>query len=181
MSLAELDPASLGEVSQGAYVRRHHVGVDAQTTSGAFVFRQDVALDSKMVFLRADLDGVALPAVQAVAGVEYQTGVLGQAVLLELHHLQILGVVPEDALMLQRAANTTAVATVRWKAGDLVLDGQLAQGLHPRSTVFRPEVGWQREHLDVRLGALLLGGEPRSFGRHFTESSCAYATVKYLY
>jgi hypothetical protein len=192
MSLTGLDPEALAavaedvradgrEISTSGYVRRHHVGLDVQTTHGDVVLRQDVSFDTQMVFLKRNLDGVARPALQGVFGLEWQTGQLGKLVLLELHHLQILDPPAEDTLLLQRAANTSVAATLRWKWGNVIADAQLVQGVYPVSTLIRPEVGWKKERLDLRLGVLLLTGQARTYGSYYTESSSAYATAKYMF
>lgn len=173
-------------------VRRHHVGADLTTTAGPLVLRLDAAFDTAMTFYtHDDLNSIARPAAQAVAGVEYQRG-FGKIVIFEASYMHILDpevpVIPvvnqanSGPLLFVRDDNGGIANVVRWLFWEnLVVEARSFLGLNPLSWVVRPEVGYASSNLTVRLGYLWIDGAGGSFGSWYRRNQTVYVTARYSF
>lgn len=173
-------------------VRRHHVGADVTTTAGPLVLRLDAAFDTAMTFYTRDnLNSIARPAAQAVAGVEYQRG-FGKVIMLEASYMHVLDpevpVIPvvnqanRGDLLFIRDDNGGVANVVRWLFWEnLVVEARSFLGLNPVSWVVRPEVGYASSSFTVRLGYLWIDGAGGSFGSWYRRNQTLYVTTRYSF
>ncbi|MBX3228225.1 MAG: hypothetical protein KIT84_26630 [Labilithrix sp.] len=184
--------ASYGGPFVSTSVRRHHVGMDMSTTAGPLVLRLDAAFDTAMTFYTRDnLNSIAKPTAQAVAGVEYQRG-FGKVIVLEASYMHILGpevpVIPvvnqanSGPLLFVREQNAAIANVVRWLFWDyVVLEARSLLGINPLSWVVRPEVGYAGTNFTLRLGYLMIDGAGGSFGSWFRRNETVYLTTRYSF
>ena len=167
---------------RAAYVRRHHVGFDAATTVGPLLLRCEGAFDSSRVFVaRADMQGVVAPALQATAGLEYQPGDFGKIVEVEGWYLRVVGLGDDQPLWFVQRDTAGVAALVRWSFfGDrLQLEGRGLVAAQPLSWMARGEIGYHRNALQIRAGAVVLDGDAFSFGHFYRANTSVYLLVKY--
>lgn len=173
-------------------VRRHHVGADLATTAGPLVLRLDAAFDTAMTFYtRQNLNSVARPTAQAVAGVEYQRG-FGKVIVLEASYVRLLGpevpIVPtpnqanDGPLLFVREDNVAIANAIRWTFFDsIVFEGRSLVGVHPFAWVVRPELGWASPSFTIRVGYLAIDGRGGSFGSYYRRNESLYVTTRYTF
>jgi hypothetical protein len=173
-------------------VRRHHVGADLATTAGSFVLRLDTAFDTAMTFYTQDtLNSIARPAVQAVAGVEYQRG-LGKVIIFEATYMHLfdpeIPVVPTSnranggPLLFVQPNNVGVVNVIRWSfLENIVFEARTLLGVQPFSWMVRPEIGYGTSNFTIRLGYLALDGVTGSFGGYYHRNQNVYLTTRYSF
>jgi hypothetical protein len=163
------------------YVRRHHLGMDVETTLGPFALRLDAAYDSQRVFFRSDMLGAVSPAFEGVIATEYQTGDKNKLLLLEVIYLRIID--PPAAPLLIYERDTLGIGgDLRWTLWrGLGVDLRALVGIKPSSSVLQPEVNVRLEPWVLSLGGLWLDGEAFSLGQHFHRNTEAYAKAKLLF
>lgn len=173
-------------------VRRHHVGADLTTTAGPLVLRLDAAFDTAMTFYtRENLNSIARPAAQAVAGLEYQRG-FGKVIILEASYMHILDpsipVVPvvnqanDGALLFLKDDNGGIANVIRWLFWDnFIVETRSFLGINPMSWVVRPEVGYTSSNFTLRVGFLWVDGATSSFGDWYRRNDTAYVTTRYSF
>jgi hypothetical protein len=167
---------------RSTYVRRHHVGADVQRAVGPLLVRLDAAYDSEAVLAARNLTGVVSPTAQAVAGVEYQTGDVGKALVVEALYLRVLDPPPPGTLLFQRDDTMAVTALARWTFVEhLELEARAVIGVAPFGYVVRPQVGWRAGPLAVHVGALLLDGDSASFGHYYRRNQSGYLNVRYAF
>ncbi len=161
------------------YLRRHHVGLDVQAVAGPMTLRLDAAYDSALVLYRRDLQGLAAPVVQAVAGAEYSGGESGKVVNLEVAYVRVLDPIAPASLLFYEA-NTFGVAGVmRWTfVGRLELQLRGTASLQPVGYSLQPQISWRLGDVWLRLGGVLLGGDLGSYGHYYRRNQAVYAMVK---
>ncbi|MGZ3405203.1 MAG: DUF1302 family protein [Polyangia bacterium] len=167
---------------RATYVRRHHVGIDAATTVGPLLLRAEAAFDSSHVLIaRDDMHGVVAPVVQATAGVEYQPGEFGKIVLVEGWYLHVLDPGDTQPLWFVQRDSAGAAALVRWHffREQLQLEARSVVGVQPFSWMVRGEAGYKHKALQIRAGAVILDGDPFSFGHFYRANTSVYLLVKY--
>jgi hypothetical protein len=164
------------------FVRRHHVGIDAVAPLGPFALRLDAAVQSEKVFYQRDLVGFTSPVVLAVASVEYQTGDIGKTVLLEALYVHLFDNVPAPGLLGYTQDTLGFSLVARWSLANGVR-GELRGfvGVQPATFVLRPQLGYAAGAFTIDVGALLLGGDPFSFGDYFGRNTTVYAVGKYAF
>lgn len=165
------------------YVRRHHAGIDLATTAGPVLFRVEGAYDSARVYIGRDLQGVVSPVVQASGGIEYQTGALGQIILVEGWYMHGFDL-PAARPLLFYQADTGGLATLwRWTFFRQWLEVELRAmvGLDPFSWSIKPQVGLHWRGLRVQVGALVLDGDRYSFGNYFRDNTSVYVLTRYSF
>jgi hypothetical protein len=173
-------------------VRRHHVGADLATTAGPLVVRLDAALDTAMTFYTKDnLNSIARPVAQAVAGIEYQRG-FGKVIVFEANYMHILDpevtVIPvqnqanRGPLLFVRDDNGGLANVIHWMFNDwLVFESRAFLGINPLSYVLRPEIGYASSSFTLRLGYLYLDGAGGSFGSWYRRNQTGYITTRYSF
>jgi hypothetical protein len=161
-----------------SYVRNHHAGATAVTTTGPFALRFDAAFDSQRLLYDDLLGSVTSAAVEAVAGIEYQTADPGRSVIVELDYTRLLGDPGAEPLLFAAVDTVAVAARARWRWGGLQTELTGIAGIHPWSYVVRPEIAWRSGVWTFRLGGALLGGEVDSFGAYFRRNQGVYAGVK---
>jgi hypothetical protein len=164
------------------YERRHHFGADVATTVGPFLLRAEVAYDSSRVLVaRDDLHGIVVPVMQATAGIEYQPGELGRIVLVEGWYQHAFDLDPAQVLWFVERDSAAVAAVVKWHFFDehLLLEGRGVVGFQPFSWMVRGEVGYKRKALQIRAGAVVLDGDPFSFGNYYRANTSVYLLLKY--
>jgi hypothetical protein len=163
------------------YTRRHHAGADAATLIGPVALRFEAAYDTSRVFYQTDLNSFVSGALQLAAAVEYQTGDPGKVVLFEVTYLHIVDTPPVPLLVWSQ--DTAALGTnIRWtffRRLELELRGGI--GVQPFTYVLRPQIAVKVGELSFRLGALILGGDDRSFGGYFSGNKSLYTMIKYSF
>jgi hypothetical protein len=173
-------------------VRRHHVGTDLTTTVGPLVLRLDAAFDTATTFYtRQNLNSVARPTAQMVAGMEYQRG-FGKVIVVEASYMRILGpeipIVPtpnqaNDGPLLFVNENNLGIANViRWQfLENIVFEMRSLIGVQPVAWVIRPEIGYGTPSFTVRLGYLAIDGDAGSFGNYYRRNEALYVTTRYSF
>lgn len=175
------------------YYRRHHVGMDLQTSVGPFVLRMDAAFDSAMTFFARDtMNSVARPSAQGVLGIEYQTGDLNKVIVLEGFYQRLLG--PEVPLVpvLDQANNGPLLFVeennvgfsnlIRWVFFDhLIFEARSLISAKPVWYSVRPEIGYVNPSFTARLGFNIMDGEADTFGRYYRRNNTAYVTARYAF
>lgn len=176
-----------------SYVRRHHVGVDAQTAIGPVVLRLDAAYDSAVTYYDADtLVAAVRPTAQAVAGFEYQTGDANKLVAIEASYVRLLDPAvsftplltpPGGGTLLFFDRNTVAFGgLLRWMFFEhLVFELRATAGVQPYSYVVRPEIGYASSSFTARLGGLAVGGSGNGYGSLYDRNDTLYTTVRYSF
>lgn len=176
-----------------SYVRRHHVGADAQTTTGPFVLHLDGAYDSASVFYTRDqFNSVVKPSAQIVAGAEYQTGDLNKIILMELSYMRVLGpatpLVPVvdqrnfGPLLFFEDDNVGLSNLIRWSFfEDTIVETRTFLGLEPLWFTVRGEIGYNTPDLTIRLGAMVLGGKANTYGDYFRRNESLYVTTRFSF
>jgi hypothetical protein len=166
-----------------AYVRRHHIGLDAATVAGPFALRLDAAYDTQRVYYRAaDLTSLVSPTFSGVASVEYQTGDIDRVILVEAIYTHIVDALDEAILGYDR--DSIAVAgTLRWPlAGGWAIDLRGLAGIEPVSFVLQPAVRWKlNDALFLRAGAVVLAGETDSIAWYYRDNTSAFVQGKYSF
>lgn len=167
-----------------SYPRRYHVGSDLETAIDRFVLRIDAAYDSQMVFTRLDdFTSIRRPAVQAVAAVEYQPGELDRVVLVEGWAMRLLS--PADVPILGFAPDGSAALAglFRWTflRERLEVEARAVLGLRPRSYALRPQLAWKKGAFQLRIGALLLGGDEGSTPDYYARNTGAYMITRFAF
>jgi hypothetical protein len=174
--------ALFGAPLTATYVRRHHVGLDAVATAGPFVLRLDAAYETARVYYNLAFMSVASPTVLGVASVEYQTGDIEKAALVEL--ICNLLVDPPGAQLLGYDRYSYAVAsTFRWPiAGRAGIDLRGLTGIAPVSFVLEPALRWNlNDAVLLKAGMALLGGEDGSVGWYYRRNGSAFVQAKYSF
>jgi hypothetical protein len=164
------------------YVRRHHIGADVATTVGPFLLRAEAAYDSSRVLVaRSDLSGIVVPVMQATAGIEYQPGELGRIVLVEAWYQHAFDLDTGPALWFVERDSAGAAAVVKWHFFDerLLVEARGVVGFQPFGWMVRGEVGYKRKALQIRAGAVVLDGDPFSFGNYYRANTSVYLLFKY--
>ena len=167
---------------RATYVRRHHVGADVATTVGPLLIRAEAAFDSSRVFIGRDLmQGVVAPALQATTGVEWAPGELGKLVLVEAWYLHAFELDDSQPLWFVQRETAGAAALVRWHffREQLQLEARGVVGVQPFSWMVRGEAGYKRKALQIRAGAVILDGDPFSFGHFYRANTSVYLMVRY--
>lgn len=165
------------------YVRRHHAGVDLGTSFGPMVLRAEASYDSATVFPRAnDLQGVVSGTVQATLGLEYQPGELGKTIIVEGWYMHLTDA-PSEPLLLAKQDNGGLATLVRWRffRDHLELETRVLVSIAPLYWVVRPQVAYLWRGLAIRLGAVYLDGDDRSYGGYYRRNSSLYLAVKYSF
>jgi hypothetical protein len=162
------------------YVRRHHVGFDAVIGLGPFMLRLDAAYQSQRVFYRADLTSVARPAVLGVLSIDYQTGSIDKVLVLEGVYVRVLGDVEQPLLIYQRDSYGLA-GILRWPLFSVFhLEARVLGGIAPRFYTVQPALLLKlKQGFQIKAGALLLGGEPYSFGGYYRYNTTAFLQLRY--
>lgn len=170
------------------YLRRHHVGFDLATNLGPIVLRLDTAYQSRRVFYRVNFDSFATPTVLGVAALEYQMGNLDDLILVEFLAQHMLRKPVKDAAtdvpLLAYERTTTAVAgTLRWTLGESWgIDLRGLVGINPKTTALQPALRYKpTDNLTLRLGALIVSGEQRSFGWYYGDNDSAFVQLRYSF
>ena len=168
------------------YLRRHHVGFDLAAPLGPFVLRLDTAYESRRVFYRLNFNSFATPAVLGVAAVEYQNGSLGDLILVEFLAQHLLHEPVRDPAtdlpLLAYERTTTAVAgTLRWTLGESWgVDLRGLVGINPETYALQPALRYNpTDSVTLRLGALIVSGEERSFGWYYGDNDSAFVQLRY--
>lgn len=167
-----------GAPLKATYVHRHHVGFDLGGTVGSFALKLEGAFDSKAFFYTVDLASYGRPTVQGVASVEYQTGEVGKAVILELWYQRLID--PPDVALIGVATDSLAAGLVaRWTfAEHLEVEIRSVVGIKPFGYLARPQLAWKQGGFSVRVGALLVGGSSGTAGDYFSRNQAAYLAVR---
>ncbi|MBI4508013.1 MAG: hypothetical protein HY698_00155 [Deltaproteobacteria bacterium] len=170
----------------GRYLRRIHVGADAETTFGSLVLRFDGAFTSRHVFARRqDFTGETHGALQAVLAVEHQPGDMGKLFLVEASYLRLLDHEDSKHLLGFRRDNLALAALWQWTflRERLELEARGTVSVRPFAFVARPEIGWKWKEtaVSVRLGALLLGGEEGTTPHYFRKNRSVYVHARYAF
>jgi hypothetical protein len=163
------------------YVRRHHLGFDAQTTLGPIAVRLDVAHDSAKVFYRQDLNAFISRAVTGVLSLEYQTGDIGRTVIVEVigEHLRDWPPPGGGPLLLHGQDNVSMALLKRWTFAEVLeLEMRALYGFKPLSYMVRPQVALKLGTLWLRAGAVVVGGDDGSIGGYFERNKSVYLSVK---
>jgi len=175
------------------YVRRHHVGFDAQTALGPFVVRLDAAFDSATVFFtRNNLNSVVKPSAQGVFGIEYTPGDINKLILIEGSYQRVLGpsvpLVPvvnqanNGPLLFVEDNNVGVSNLIRWSfIENTIVETRTFIGIEPLWYSFRGEVGYNTPSFTLRLGALFLGGHSGSTGDYYRRNDSIYVTTRYAF
>lgn len=159
--------------------RRHHVGLDIGTIAGPLAIRLDAAYQQPALFYDATLNGWRSPAAEAVAGIEYQTGDLGKTVLVETRFRRISREPPPGGLLFAERDSIETAILARWTWAEQVeIEARGAAGRRPRTYLLRPQVAWKRGGFALRFGAVVLGGEPRSFGDWYRHNRSVYVMLR---
>jgi hypothetical protein len=165
----------------GEFVRRHHFGLDASRAIGPFVFRLDAAFETQRVYYRMDLTSASYPTVLAVASIEYQTGDVDRIIVVETVYIGLLE--PPAAPLLAYNQHSFGFATVfRWPViGALSLELRGTLGLMLQSYTVQPALRLKLGDFVIKLGGILLNGEPRSLGWYYRHNASAMLQVRYTF
>ena len=167
---------------RASYVRRHHVGFDAATTVGPLLLRAEGAFDSSRVLIaRDDMHGIVAPTLQATAGLEYQPGEFGKLVLVEGWYMHVVGLGDDQPLWFVQRDTAGVAGLVRWSffRDQLQLETRGLVAAQPLSWMARGEIGYHRNALQIRAGAVILDGDAFSFGHFYRANSSVYLLVRY--
>lgn len=176
--------SGLGDDSVSAtYVRRHHIGFSVAAPLGPLLLRGDFAADTQTVLPARDLQGVVLPTVQGVLGIEYQRGELGKALALEAQYMHVVDYPSDRSLLFARQHNAALAGLARWTffRDHLQLELRALVGIVPFSYAVRPQVALLFRGVAIRFGALLPGGEDSSFGNYYRRNQSVYTMVRYSF
>jgi hypothetical protein len=162
------------------FVRRHHFGLDGVKTLGPFALRLDSAYDSDRVFYTRGLTGTTSAALATVLSLEYQTGEIGKTLLFETVHLHLFEPFAAHALLGYENDTLSLALLARWIFFDR-LETELRATITPSpwSYMIRPEIGVKWNALSLRVGLLLLDGDPFSFSNYFRRNTSLFLIAKY--
>ncbi len=168
---------------EGTYPRRTVFGVDATYALDPFLLKLDAAYTVARTHYSQTFAPVALPAIDVVVGLEYVHGTTLQLVLevatlttldvprtLRLAVLEAREVGPVE----DRAVITPGAALAgRWAIleDELSFELLLATTFTRRDLVLAPQLRWKlSDHHQVRLGGLLIEGQPDGYGGAYTHN-----------
>jgi hypothetical protein len=174
--------ALFGAPLAATYVRRHHVGLDAVATAGPFVMRLDAAYETARVYYNLAFMSISSPTVLGVVSVEYQTGDVEKAALVELIY-NFLVDAPEAQLLGYDRYSYAVASTLRWPiAGRVGIDLRGVTGIAPVSFVLEPALRWNlNDAVLLKAGTVLLGGEEGSVGWYYRRNGSAFVQAKYSF
>jgi hypothetical protein len=165
-----------------AYVRRHHVGVDAAVPVGPVVLRVDAAYQTRKVFYRQqDFTSFTAPVLTGVLGLEYQSGDPDKVVILEGYGLRVLDSASPPLLFYER--DTVGVSTlVRYPlVGRFATEVRLSAGVTPRMYLAQPQLIWKNGSWILVLGGLALDGAAGSLGGYYHRNTELYVRAKLVF
>jgi hypothetical protein len=178
-ALAPIVAALSGSGAIGStWERRHHVGLDLGTTAGPFVMRLDTAYESPALFYDRSFNGWLSPAVEAVAGLEYQTGQLGRLLVVEGRVRRIRDDLPRGGLLYVERTSADLAVLGRWSLGRFEAETRAVVGLTPSSIVLRPQAAWKTRGYAIRAGLLILGGDDHAFGGWYRRNQGGYLMIR---
>ena len=161
------------------YVRRHHVGLDVQTVAGPMTLRLDGTYDSAIVLYRRDLQGLAMPVVQAVAGAEYSGGEGGKVVSLEIAYARLIDPIAPASLLFYEADTVGVSGLLRWTfVGRFEVQLRGVTSIQPTGYSLQPQIAWRIGDVWLKLGGVLLSGERGSYAHYYRRNQNVYAMVK---
>lgn len=161
------------------YVRRHHVGFDAVMPAGPFMLRLDAAYQTRRVFYRSDLTSIAAPAALGVISLDYQTGSVSKVLIVEGVYVRIMSDFQGPLLVYARDSYGLA-GVLRWPLFSLFsVDLRALIGIAPRFYTLQPALVTKLGSFALKTGALVLGGEPNSFGAYYRHNTTAFLQLRY--
>jgi hypothetical protein len=161
------------------YVRRHHAGFDLVAEAGPFMLRIDAAYQSQRVFYRSDLASIASPAVLGVLSLDYQTGSVDKVFIVEWVYIRVIDT-QGATLLAYEQDSYGAAAVLRWPLFSVFhLDVRSMVGIAPFFYVVQPALNAKVGSFQIKLGALVLDGEPNSFGWYYRHNLAGFLQVRY--
>lgn len=161
------------------YVRRHHAGFDLVAPLGPVVLRLDAAYQTQRVFYTTELTSFTSPAVLGVLSLDYQTGSVDKVLVVEGVYVRMVDAWSSRLLAYEQ--DTYGVAAVlRWPLFSVFsLEARAMIGIAPYFYLVQPALVTKLGSFAIRVGGLVLDGDPYSVGGYYHGNQTAYLQIRY--